>query len=385
MRPFNSILHLLFITGVIFVMSACKSGDSSTKTGMSDDNGITEFIIDVTNPADISIKDLWDKIELVPLETTEECMIGSLTDVLYRDNIYYVFDEQQSSLYLFSDDGKYIDKIHGQGRGPGEYMLLYDFEINPFTGNIELLNPRGEILVYNQNCNFLEKINIPLRASHFFTNLSPEEVIFYSTYENKKIHYLVRGCDSIYKSEYSFLDYIAGTQIISGKRSPFYRYGDEVYFLDAVYYRIKTFNGGQLADEYCIDFKGKNIDFNTLPQDKELPYYVNYFLTGDKPYALQNFIINDSLMVLRCIYKRVWHTVMIDRTSHDTKVIKKFKEDVVFPGIFDFNDEGIYSIVEPVHIKLLVNSLILDDVNSKKLEEVDMDSNPVIIKYHFKD
>ena len=58
---------------------------------------------------------------------------------------------------------------------------------------------------------------------------------------------------------------------------------------------------------------------------------------------------------------------------------------MVFPGIFDFCDEGIYAIVEPVHIELLVNSGILDEASSKKLDAVDMDSNPVIIKYHFKE
>jgi hypothetical protein len=379
------LLSILFITGAVLIITAIKTGDSSNETVTPGDSGTTDFRIDITNPANLSIKDMWDKIELVPLETTEECMISSLTDVVYRDNIYYVLDEQQSSLFLFSDDGKYINKIQRQGRGPGEYMMLYDFEINPFTGNIELLNPRGEILVYDRDCNFIEKTSIPLRASHFFTNLSPEEVILYSIYEDKKIHYLVRGCDSIYKSEYSFLDYIAGTQIISGKRSPFYRNGDEVYFLDAVYYSIKRFNENQLENEYYLDFNGKNIDFNKLPKDKELFYYVNYFRTGDKPYDLQNFVINDSLMILRCIYKGDWHTVMINRKSYEIKVIKKFKEDVVFPGIFDFCDEGIYSIVEPIHIELLVNPGILDDANSLKLKKVDMNSNPVIIKYHFKE
>ena len=55
--------------------------------------------------------------------------------------------------------------------------------------------------------------------------------------------------------------------------------------------------------------------------DKHITYYANYFMTWDGPYNLENFIINDSLIILRCIYKRVWHTVLINLKSNEIKVI----------------------------------------------------------------
>jgi hypothetical protein len=386
-RPMRfNLINLTYLSGIcitVLLASSCRSDNHASNASISSDT-LTEYRIDLTNPGDISVRDLWTSIEIIPLETGELGLISSPDKVQYRNNTYYVLDQNQYALFLFSEEGLFINKIQQQGRGPGEYLQIEDFEINPFTGNIELLNPRGEILVYDPNCNFLEKINIPLRASHFFTSLSPDTVVIYSIFEDKKINYFVRGNDSIYKKEHSFYEFIYKVPVVT-LRSPLYRYGDEVYFLDVFNYSIKRFNNEELTAEFFLNFGEQNIDFATIPKDKELPFYVNYLRTSNYTYALENFIINDSLIILRSIYKRVWHTVMIDRITNEIKVIKRFKEDVVFPSTFDFCDAGIYAIVEPVNIELLVNEGILDDANSKKLEEVGLDSNPVIIKYHFKD
>ena len=381
-----NLINLTSCAGICIIAllaSSCRSDNHASNASISSDT-LTEYRIDLTDPADISVRDLWTHIEIVPLETGEQSLISTPVKIQHRNNTYYVLDRDQNALLIFSDEGLFINKIQQQGRGPGEYLQIDDFEINPFTGNIELLNPRGEILVYDPDCNFIEKINIPLRASHFFTSLSPDSVVIYSIFEDKKINYFVRGNDSIYKKEHSFFKSIDNLPIVTLK-SPMYRYGDEVYFLDVFNYSIKRFNIEELTDEYFLNFGEQNIDFATVPRDKDLPFYVNYLRTGNYAYALENFIINDSIIILRCIYKKVWHTVVIDRNSNEIKVIKRFKEDVVFPSRFDFCDEGIYAIVEPVHVELLVNSGILDEANSKKLEAIDMDSNPVIIKYHFKE
>ena len=221
-----------------------------------------------------------------------------------------------------------------------------------------------------------------MRASHFFTSLDPDNIAIYSMYEDMKINYHIRGNDSIHKKEHSFYKSIDKLPVVTLK-SPLYRHGGDVYFLDVFNYSVKRFNNEELADEYLLNFGKHNIDFGSIPRDKSLEFYVNYLRTGNYAYALENFIINDSLLILRCIYKRVWHTVMINRNSHEVKVIKRFDEDVVFPAVFDFFNEGIYTIVEPVHIRLLVNSGILDDAGRKTLEQVHPDNNPVIIKYYY--
>ena len=70
-------------------------------------------------------------------------------------------------------------KIQKLGVGPGEYSLLYDFNINPFTKELELLNPRGELLSYTIDGEFIKSQRIPMRNASKFIPITEDTIIFY--------------------------------------------------------------------------------------------------------------------------------------------------------------------------------------------------------------
>ena len=133
--------------------------------------------IDLDRKDKVSIKDIFDSFEIIPLETTPKSIINGCDKIVFKDQKYYLLDIKQKALFIFNDKGRLLNKIKKIGRGPSEYTELSDFDINPYTNNIELLTPRGRILIYNQDTKYIKSIKlIGTRATHYFMNVNEDHI-----------------------------------------------------------------------------------------------------------------------------------------------------------------------------------------------------------------
>lgn len=67
---------------------------------------------------------------VIPLETTDESVISDIKKAVFKNNQIYIQDRSSHKLRIFSIDGKYIGSLSRQGRGPGEYIKLTDFDVD---------------------------------------------------------------------------------------------------------------------------------------------------------------------------------------------------------------------------------------------------------------
>lgn len=65
-----------------------------------------------------------------------------MDQVVFHGKRIYTLDYLQSVLHVFDDTGKFIFKINKRAQGPGEYIFLHRFIINPITGYLDLLVPQ---------------------------------------------------------------------------------------------------------------------------------------------------------------------------------------------------------------------------------------------------
>ena len=83
------------------------------------------------------ISDLKRKIEYIPLETNDSCMLISVSNIyLYRDNIY-ISDSQVLYQFKIIEDENYIFLTLQEGLAPGKWDFKY-FLYNKKSGNIDL-------------------------------------------------------------------------------------------------------------------------------------------------------------------------------------------------------------------------------------------------------
>ena len=97
--------------------------------------------------------------EMIPLETTDNCLIGQDPDFKFDGHHFFILDYQQQFILRFEKSGKFINQIGRSGEGPGEYRYLEDYDIDSDANVVEILGS-GQILRYNYDGTFISSIKI---------------------------------------------------------------------------------------------------------------------------------------------------------------------------------------------------------------------------------
>ena len=111
--------HLLFFDDIHIFLSC---------TGWKDKKNMESDIITVNldERDEISTKDLFSEIQLIPLETTPESLIRNITQIKFFEDRYYIHDYSRSQIFVFDREGHFQFALNEKGNGPGEYLNFTD-------------------------------------------------------------------------------------------------------------------------------------------------------------------------------------------------------------------------------------------------------------------
>lgn len=105
-------------------------------------------------------------IEYIPLETTDSSLIQrkyspiSFYKVLSGDGFFIV--RQFTTVLKFKDDGSFIRKIGTVGRGPGEFQVCHDIDVDEL-GRIYIVDAwKEKFFKYSENGDLIKIFNSPL-------------------------------------------------------------------------------------------------------------------------------------------------------------------------------------------------------------------------------
>jgi hypothetical protein len=150
--------------------------------------------IEVTgDPLILEIRDLPEgdssviqSITYIPLETNDNCLIGNIEKVFYRNNRFYAIDKNVTkSIFVFDAGGKFLWKIDKRGKGPGEYTELLDFDVDSI-GNIYLLdNGAMKIIKYDSLGALITEYKTGNRFMEF-TILNDTKILVYNVFGEEK-------------------------------------------------------------------------------------------------------------------------------------------------------------------------------------------------------
>lgn len=111
-----------------------------------------------------------DSITYIPLETTEECLIGKIRDVIISDSIVFVLKDERNEILLFNNQGKYLRKIFHEGEGPGEYRVINQMSYNEKRQSLSISSHK--IIEYDLYGNLKNEFTPPFYTVdlHLFDN-----------------------------------------------------------------------------------------------------------------------------------------------------------------------------------------------------------------------
>jgi len=120
--------------------------------------------------ANVKLSDLgFVDIEYIPLETNEQSAIGrfdlrSVTDRFIVGNNSYII-KQFNTILKFRDDGSFETKVGTLGRGPTEFQVAHDIDLDEENHKIYLVSGFQEKFnVYSETGEFVKTFMIPIHA-----------------------------------------------------------------------------------------------------------------------------------------------------------------------------------------------------------------------------
>lgn len=356
----------LLISLSLFATSSCKykgNGDFEHPV----------LKVDLTEEQDVSVFDIFKSVEIIPLETSQQSLFSHVNKIeVYEDKIF-CFDVVGNQLLTFDSKGRFINKIHKVGRGPGEYMYVYDFALNGKDENVTLLNPMGSILTYDLNGTFIKEDKLPTPPLNYqkIDILNDDTYITYSlTWSEDEPGVNILNAKTM-EIEHGFFPL---TDIGLNVGSVFYKSGGDLYYQvglsNKVYHMDR--DGYKVAYEWdtgmsIIDQKElTNLYYTTNEGRDEL---FEKYEKGEIPFIFLRALQSKDYYFTSLQYgsmRQKWKYIFYNKESgrslffEDTTegidlTITYMTEDYAMGILFHNNTEGLQKVVSPEDAELLRN------------------------------
>lgn len=128
-------MNRIAVNIVISTLVICFAGcDTMPVAEQSIDNTQATVIeVDVNNDF-LNLDSVVCDYGFTRLETSDECLIGEVSKLSFRNDKYYILDRhRRKALFVFDKDGKFRNCIGRRGRGPGEFIEPTDFIVSDST------------------------------------------------------------------------------------------------------------------------------------------------------------------------------------------------------------------------------------------------------------
>jgi hypothetical protein len=134
--------------------------------GCSQRETLQALKVDVHADELVPLSQLTDKLETIPLETTEQSLLMEYIDVKISSD--YVFVTDYKKVLEFDKKGKFIRKIGMEGKGPGEYKFPHTITFDEAKGVFYIVGMQ-KILLYTFGGEFITEFHIDqrMRSLHF--------------------------------------------------------------------------------------------------------------------------------------------------------------------------------------------------------------------------
>lgn len=328
--------------------------------------------------------------DVIPLETSMDCLIGYTTKVIYWNNRIILLDHNRSkTMFLFNGNGKLIFKTL-LGKGPGEVSAPKAVNINKIDSTILLFDETKRMLCnYNLEGNYLGNIQIPtgIFIKDFFPISKDTLLVYYSKKitapngKKRQTTYTVYTND--FSDEKHLGIYVSPNKISQSLNSPVAFFKNEILFVAPWSYNIYELKGDDYRTKYSFDFGEAAL---TPWQIESLSSYelIPLIHEGNKNKigCLKSVFINDSFLIIVADYGLPGLNIIYSFKDKKVCNLNNYFGTRLLPvcRIWGINNDGsIYALVDASDF-VDFNKLSSGIYNHLGIEKTD---NPVLITFNF--
>ena len=397
----------LFLLISIFLNASCSRSKRPVEI-----KGVGLYAFDMENtkkfPADLSFySSLFKKVNIIPLETSEDCLVGRISKISVVDSYILVLDPS-SCLFVFNKEGKFIRKIGNVGQGPGEYSMPIDFTIDRDNHLVYILDYGIQrINKYDiATGKFMQAIALEQEVRSYRIEFFAGRIYADASFRNHTDdNYLLRAIqESSGKEENHYLNVVTYNKGVSASNmahNTFYmRENGNIIFVHLFMDHIVEIS----KDSVFPLIKLKSRDFFTSEEIKKIMggsvvQYSAGIRQSNKYHSIHSFIEKGDIILFDMKKGRYLHKLLIDKKKNELFVIENLRDDVllmdnisaVMPTIGCYNKDGVYCYLSDSHSTSEYQTLAKSgglSPEAGRLEDLinlDEDANPIIIYYEFKE
>lgn len=384
--------NYFFIAVLLSLLFSCKDGEETAPINTSQ---MESIIIDVEKGKFLPLDSIVENVEFVKLETTDDCLIGSISQLLFADSLIIVVDKDISkSIFAFNIKGKLKNKVANIGNGPGEYIETSYVCLVPDKEQIAIIDaPQSRVIFYTYDGKYVDMVaEMPFLYSYFEYLKSGN--IAYNTYslfdpklgENKDNHLILTTSDNeviygAFKDIYSEHFHYTKNKILR-------KFGQNVYFSPNISDVIFEVQDTIVQAKYHIDLGNKKtpkISENTTDDNFAALWKNHFFFNGD-------FIELKDLTYVNIMLPTEYPAVVYSHSKKKTFLSTGNGRHPLFNFLFNNAPKARYKenciVVDyPSHLIFAQKQELYKYTAYKELLDslymaLDEDANPVLFFYH---
>jgi hypothetical protein len=377
---------LVFLTIPFVLFYSCFQEESESNHIVLD--------IKLPPPNQFDFKDVFDSIQVVPLELSENSTLYYCEKALMYKSKYYIFDRKTQCIYVFDGFGHYLyNSSDKRGGGPEDYLSITDFDIDNNTGDIYLLSASSlKLMIYDEQFNYKETIKLPveLLPLGLFKRLSTDYFAFYNSNKNDDF------CLNIYSKQQGEIinktckikNREETTQLTVFESFPLHGNGDCIYFTNKLpdnklyHYNAQSHNF-DIYMEYIIENKEFSID--KIKKGRKQAYY-RRILENDNYAFIMNQRENKSFVFTFIYYETKIYFIIYNKKRDAAKTFANLfdKETYLMPPNY-IDDQCLYVIADPMYLEKQICDEYLTESSREVIKNMDIENdNQLIIKYYIK-
>ena len=150
--------HMSLLLIGVFVLLGCSSNKKQepiSKSGVP----VINLSEDVSTVPSLLLSEAAEKLEIVPLEMTDESVLSDITEMQVTDHNIWIDHGREFYIYRFSRTGKFLNRIGSIGQGPGEYVNYLTFLGDEDKKEVYIFSTNNGVLVYDFEGGFKKQIS----------------------------------------------------------------------------------------------------------------------------------------------------------------------------------------------------------------------------------
>ena len=326
----------------------------------------------------LSFTDFIGKVEVLTFEGTDSSLMKNITRIRCSFDYIYLSDNSQQ-IFIFSKDGKFINKINSRGTGPQEYLNLGSFEIDKFGKRICVLDPmRSNLISYSLKGEFLKIEKLPSLSEGAygeFCFIENNRILFTSGNTSARV--------TIYNAEKGIIEREFMPHTLEFTNSSMCKIFNETYLSEEYSDVIYQYANGEVKPSYRI--KVDNLSCNLIGNigNYDFPENIRKLIDSElSDYYINSVNGNSDILYISLSRKGNFYSYLIDKDSNKFFCFNVVEKELQ-PNIKYIDNEmmiGLYIEESKEQYLKAFSEYGLSLPSEDKLNEM----NPILIKYHLK-